>query len=282
MEESALWVPKTQLGKEVLENRITIDEIFKSGRKIKESKIVDMLLPDLKSEVVFIGDSPGKGGGSRKTPTRRTTRMHRSGRKYTISSLVIVGNENGYLGIGKAKGKDHRRAIEKATENAKLNIIPVRRGCGSWECRCGEKHSIPFKVEGKAGSVRVILKPAPKGIGLCIGSEAKKLLRLAGIKDIWSKAFGERRSRINYMFALFDALKKMNKMKVDYDFDKELSTEKESKETEEKAKNGKKENKKKAKTEKTKEATGKAKQNSKEKDDSTSAADSSPSEGEKK
>jgi small subunit ribosomal protein S5 len=208
------WVPKTELGNDVLEGKITaLDEIFSSGKKIKEPEIVDKLLPNIQSEIVFIGGSPGKGGGDRRTPTRRTARMHRSGRRYKISALVAVGDGDKYLGIGKGSAVENRDAIEKATQNAKLNILSVRKGCGSWECACSEGHSIPVAVEGKKGSVIVTLKPAPQGLGLCISGEVKKVLRLAGIRDIWSKSSGETRSRVNYVEAVFNAFKGINRMR---------------------------------------------------------------------
>ncbi|MCD6557796.1 MAG: 30S ribosomal protein S5 [Candidatus Aenigmarchaeota archaeon] len=209
------WIPTTELGQAVMRGEITsIDEIFARGLKIKEPGIVDKLLPNLESEIILIGGSPGKGGGIRRTPTKKTARMHKSGRRFKVSAVVVVGNRDGYLGIGKASAVEHVPAIEKATTEAKLNIIPIKRGCGSWECGCGEKHSIPFAVEGKRGSVRVILKPAPKGVGLCVNDEMKKIISLAGIKDIWSKSFGNTRSRVNASFAVFNALKKLNAMKV--------------------------------------------------------------------
>ncbi len=211
----AEWIPKTELGKLVAEGKISMDEIFATGKKIKEPQIVDRLLPGLQSDLIFIGGSPGKGGGIRRTPTRRTARMHRSGRRYRVSAMVIVGNGNGYVGIGKSVSTENRVAIEKATENAKLNIMPVRRSCGSWECSCGEAHTVPIEIEGKCGSVRVRLLPAPKGVGLCVNNEAKKVMRLAGIRDVWTKRFGESRSRSNYALALFDAFRKMNIIRLD-------------------------------------------------------------------
>ncbi len=209
------WIPRTELGRQVAEGAITLDEIFEKGKKIKEAGIVDRLIPGLQSEIIFIGGSPGKGGGIKRTPTRRTVRMHRSGRRYRISAMVVVGNGNGYAGLGKAVSTENRTAIEKATEVAKLNIMPIKRSCGSWECTCGEAHTVPVKVEGKSGSVTIRLMPAPKGIGLCVNNEAKKVMRLAGMKDIWSKRFGESRSRSNYALAIFDAFKKMNRMRLD-------------------------------------------------------------------
>ncbi|MCX6818999.1 MAG: 30S ribosomal protein S5 [Candidatus Aenigmarchaeota archaeon] len=214
-ERTTVWIPKTDLGREVFEGKIlSLDEIFETGRKIKEPQIVDKLLPNLKSDVIFIGGSPGKGGGIKRTPTKRTARMHRSGRRYNIVALVVIGNGDGYFGVGKGESAEHREAISKATENAKLNIIPIKRGCGSWECACSGKHSLPFRIEGSEGSVKVVLKPAPKGIGLCINDEAKKAMRLAGIADIWCKSFGNTGTRSNYIIAIFNAFKKMNKMKI--------------------------------------------------------------------
>lgn len=208
------WVPRTELGKEVMEGKITsLDEIFATGRKIKESEIIDKLLPQLQSEIIFIGGSPGKGGGDQKTPTRRTARMHRSGRRYKISALVVVGDGDKYIGVGKGAAIENRVALNKATQDAKLNIIPVKKGCGSWECACGEAHSIPYEIKGKKGSVTVALRPAPKGLGLCISDEAKKVMRLAGVRDIWTKSFGETRSRVNYIEAIFDAFKKINRIR---------------------------------------------------------------------
>ena len=209
------WVPKTKLGKDVFEEKITsIDEVFESGKKIKESQIVDKLLPDIKNELIFIGGSPGKGGGIRRTPTRRTSRMHRSGRRYKVSAFVVVGDENGHVGIGKAESTENRKAINKAIKNAKLNIIPIKRGCGSWECNCNENHSIPLTTRGKSGSAEIVLMPAPRGIGLCVSNEMKKIFILAGITDLWSKSYGNIQNRASMIFAIFDAFKNMNKMKV--------------------------------------------------------------------
>ena len=208
------WKPKTRLGRLVAEGAVTsLDDILDSGIPILEPEIVDRLLPSLKSEIVLIGGSPGKGGGIRRTPTRRTARMHRSGRRYTSSAMVVAGNQDGYFGIGTASAHEHRVALEKALSDAKRNMIRVLRGCGSWDCNCNGMHSIPVRATGKAGSVRVVLLPAPKGIGLACHDEGKKIMRLAGIRDIWSKTYGESRSHLNYVRAVYDAFKTINRMK---------------------------------------------------------------------
>lgn len=209
------WSPKTDLGKRVFEGKISdMSEIFSSGDKILEAEIVDRLIPSIENELILIGGSPGKGGGIKRTPAKRTSRMHKSGRRYKTSSLVVVGNRDGYVGIGLGRGTELRSAINKAVEHAKKAILPVRRGCGSWECKCGNPHSIPVEVTGKHGSVRVKLIPAPKGIGLVANEEAKKILQLAGVQDIWCKSFGQTQTTINFTLAIIDAFKVLNKMKM--------------------------------------------------------------------
>ncbi|HDD35805.1 MAG TPA: 30S ribosomal protein S5 [Candidatus Desulfofervidus auxilii] len=210
------WIPKTELGKRVLKGEFeSLDEILKKGYVILEPEIVDAMIPDLKQEIIYIGGSPGKGGGIRRTPTKRTARMHKSGRRYKLTALVVVGNCDGIVGIGKASSREHRTAIEKASLQARLNVIRVRRGCGSWECACNENHSIPFKTRAKVGSVEVELMPAPKGVGIVANKPVKKILELAGIKDIWIKALGKTETRMNLASAVFEALKNLNRTKGD-------------------------------------------------------------------
>ncbi|MBI4020589.1 MAG: 30S ribosomal protein S5 [Candidatus Aenigmarchaeota archaeon] len=208
------WVPKTALGNDVLRGKYkSMEEIIRTGKTVLEPEIIDTLIPDLKHEIVYIGGSPGKGGGIRRTATKRTARMHKSGRRFKLTALILIGNENGIVGMGMASSREHRIALEKAFMQAKLNIISVRRGCGSWECSCGAGHSIPFRAEGKYGSIRVALYPAPKGVGIVANDSSKKILRLAGIRDIWVKASGQTSTRNNLVFALFEALRNLNRTK---------------------------------------------------------------------
>jgi small subunit ribosomal protein S5 len=215
-EEKIAWQPKTKLGKLVLEGKIkSLDEILENGYKIKEPEIVDYLEPNLKIELVLIGKGGTKGGAKKRIPVKRSAKVTASGRRIRYSVMVIVGNENGIVGIGRGKAKDGRSAYLKAIRNAKMNLIKVYRGCGSWECGCNEPHSIPWKTYGKSGSVRVILMPAPKGTGLVVDDESKKLFRLAGIKDVWSKTFGRTKQHMNLIQAMFDALRNIPKYKKD-------------------------------------------------------------------
>jgi SSU ribosomal protein S5P len=188
-----MWVPRTKVGRLVKEGRITsVDEIYRRNLPILEPEIVDILLPNLEHEVIDVGI---------------VQKMTDAGRITRYRAVVVIGNRDGYVGIGKGKARQFRLAVDKAITNAKLNITPVRRGCGSWECTCGEPHSVPYTVRGKSGSVEVILKPAPKGTGLVVGDVAKVVLRLAGITDVWSYTRGETRTTYNFARATYEALR---------------------------------------------------------------------------
>ncbi len=175
-QEEEVWIPKTSIGKMVVSGEInSMEEILSKGLRIQEAGIVKKLLPDLKTEVIDVGII------QKMTPNGQSTRF---------KALVAAGNENGWLGIGMGKSKQMRIAIEKANNAAYLNVSPVKLGCGSWECRCDQKHSVPFKVKGKGGSVTIEILPAPRGLGLVAGRKIRNLLRLAGLKDAWTTAKG--------------------------------------------------------------------------------------------
>jgi small subunit ribosomal protein S5 len=194
------WEPKTRLGKLVLKGEIAnMSDALKSGLPIREPEIVDALLPDVSDEVIDVN---------------MVQRMTDSGRRVKFVITVAVGNNNGFIGFGQAKGKEVGSSIRKAIENAKMNIIEIRRGCGSWECGCGKAHTVPFSVIGKSGSVEITLKPAPRGIGLATGNVAKKILTLAGVKDCWAFTKGKTKTTVNYARAVFNALEKNTEMRV--------------------------------------------------------------------
>jgi small subunit ribosomal protein S5 len=209
-EDLASWVPKTKLGREVKSKKIkSIDEILDSNQKILEEQIVDSLL-NLKSDLLSIGQSKGKFGGGKRRAWKQTQRKTKQKNVPTFSTLAVVGDENGHVGIGMGRAKETLPARDKAIRKAKLEIMKIKRGCSSFDCACEESHSIPFRVEGKSGSVRIILTPAPQGTGLVVASELKKVLKLAGIKDVYSKTFGSQRTTTNLVGACIDALKKTN------------------------------------------------------------------------
>ncbi|MBN1646358.1 30S ribosomal protein S5 [Candidatus Woesearchaeota archaeon] len=214
------WKPKTSLGLKVKNKEITdIDKILDEGQAILEEQITESLL-DLESDLLLIGQSKGKFGGGQRRIFRQTQKKTNEGNKPKFSTLAIVGDHNGHVGIGYGKAKETVPAREKSLRKAKINVFKIRRGCGSWECECKTPHTVPFEVEGKCGSVRIRLKPAPRGKGLCVEKECAKVLALAGVSDVWSKSFGQTKNKINLIYALEDALRKLSTTKLrpkDYD-----------------------------------------------------------------
>ena len=195
------WVPRTQLGKMVKSGRIkTFSEAIRTGMPIRESQIADHFFGDSLSDEVL--------------KVNMVQRMTDSGRRTRFSITVVVGNGDGYVGLGSAKGKEVGPAIKKAIDNAKLNMVELIRGCGSWECGCMQPHTLPYRVEGKAGSTVITLRPAPQGVGLAVGDVSKKILKLAGIKDAWGFSKGQTKTTVNNAKAVMDALHKITQVKV--------------------------------------------------------------------
>ncbi len=208
------WVPKTELGRKVKSGEVTdIDPVLDSGIPILEQQIIDVLMPNLQSELLMIGQSKGKFGGGSRRIFKQTQKKTPEGNKSSFACMAVVGNSDGYVGIGYGKSKDTVPAREKAIRNAKLSLFKIRRGAGSWEDATSEPHSIPWTVQGKCGSVKVILMPAPKGKGLVVERECAKILKLAGIENIYSKSFGQTRSKGNMIEACINALKKLSTFK---------------------------------------------------------------------
>ena len=204
MERAEEWTPRTRLGRMVLEGRIsTLEEVFLEGFKIREPEIVDILVPNLQEEVINVGI---------------VQKQTDAGERLRFKAIVAVGNGDGYIGLGSGKARQVRTAIEKAAADARRNITIIRRGCGSWECGCGQPHSLPFQVTGKCGSVRIVLIPGPRGLGLVASDIAKVILRLAGIKDCWSRSYGSTKTVPSFAYAVFDALKKTYEIITPYDW----------------------------------------------------------------
>jgi small subunit ribosomal protein S5 len=194
------WVPKTELGRRVHSGGITtMGDALHSGLPLREAQIVDALLPGLHDEVLDVN---------------MVQRMTDSGRRFKFAVTVVVGNGDGFVGLGRAKGKEVGPTIRRAIDRAKLKVVEVLRGCGSWECGCGRSHTVPFQVRGRSGSVVVTFKPAPRGVGLAVGDVAKPILRFAGITDAWGYTDGHTKTTVNYAQAAFRALLALTELKV--------------------------------------------------------------------
>lgn len=193
------WVPKTELGRKVKAGEITsLDEAFKFG-VIMEPQIVDFLIPDLKVNVIDV---------------KKTTRVTRAGRHFSFRVSAIVGDGNGHIGVGIGKNLERFNAQEKAIQNAKLRMVSVKTGSGSWESNTYDDNSIPFKTVGKCASLRVELLPAPKGVGLAVSDTIKPVFELVGISNVWSKTRGSTDTKLNFVKAAIDALANLSKMKT--------------------------------------------------------------------
>lgn len=192
------WEPVTKLGAKVKSGELSsFEDVINTGKPILESEIIDVILPDLEVETLEV---------------RTTQRVTDSGKRTKFRVVVVIGDKKGHVGIGVGKSEELKPALDYAVKNAKKNMISIRTGCGSWECRCGDPHSIPRKASGKEGSTVVRLKSAPKGLGLAANSVVKRVLVMAGVKDIWSQALGG--SNIyNMALATVKALDSLNTLK---------------------------------------------------------------------
>lgn len=195
-----LWQPRTSIGQAVKEKRVTeISQILRQGKPIKEPEIVSALMPNLEEDILGVS---------------LVQRMHKSGRRVKFRVVAVAGNRDGIAGIGSGSTREISTSIGKAMDIAKLNVIEVARGCGSWECGCGRPHSVPFEVTGRSGSVAVTIKPAPRGLGLAAAEVPKAILRMAGIKDAWTRSGGQTRTTLNFALATMDALKQTTQISL--------------------------------------------------------------------
>jgi small subunit ribosomal protein S5 len=186
------WQPQTRLGRQVQDDEITtMDQALNSGLPLKEPELVDQLLPGLEDEVLDIN---------------MVQRMTDSGRRVKFRCVCVIGNRDGYLGYAQARDEQVGGAIQKAIDVAKLNIIKVDRGSGSWEDSAGGVNSLVRRAEGKAGSVTVTIEPAPQGLGLAAAETVSHVLELAGVQDAWTQSHGNTRTTVNLAKATFNAL----------------------------------------------------------------------------
>ena len=129
----------------------------------------------------------------------RVAKVVKGGRNFRFSAVVVVGDENGHVGIGNGKAAEVPDAIKKAIEDAKKNLIEVPR-VGT---------TIPHEFIGTFGSASVLLKPGPEGSGLIAGGSVRPILELAGYRDIKTKVIGTNNPR-NVGYATINALQNIS------------------------------------------------------------------------
>lgn len=142
---------------------------------------------------------------------RRVTRVVKGGKKLSFRSTIVVGDENGKVGVGIAKSTEVPASIKKASNIARKNMIDVNVVNGT----------IPHDVIGKLGASKIFIKPAPKGTGVIAGGVVRIVLELAGIHNVLAKSLGAS-SPINNAYATIDALKNLktlNKIRKDRGID---------------------------------------------------------------
>merc|ERR1712238_263177 len=155
----------------------SIEDIYLHSLPIKEYQIIDAFFQpgDLKDEVIQI---------------HPVQKMTSAGQRNRFVCYVLVGDQNGHIGLG--------------ANAAKRALLPVRRGY--WGNKIGLPHTMPMKVAGKSGSVRVRLVPAPRGSGVVGSLTMKKILAFAGVQDCFTCSCGHTRTKGNFMKATYDAL----------------------------------------------------------------------------
>lgn len=191
--EEKEWVPVTKLGRLCREQKIgCIEDIYLHSLPIKEYQIIDVFFAPgtLKDEVMQI---------------HPVQKMTSAGQRNRFVCHVLVGDNQGHIGLGSKCAKEVATAIRGGIIAAKLALIPVRRGY--WGGRIGLPHTVPLKVHGKCGSVRVRLIPAPRGSNVVGSPVCKKMLSFAGVSDCFSASCGHTKTKGNFMQACFEALR---------------------------------------------------------------------------
>jgi len=170
----------------------SLEQIYLFSMPVKEYQIVEHFLGSaLKDEVMKI------------MPVQKQTR---AGQRTRFKAFVCVGDHNGHVGLGVKCAKEVATAIRGAIIQAKMSLVPIRRGY--WGNKIGKVHTVPIKVTGKCGSVIIRLVPAPRGAGIVAARVPKKVLQMAGIEDCYTSSRGSRKTLGNFVKATFNALAK--------------------------------------------------------------------------
>lgn len=171
----------------------SLEEIYTHSIPIKESQIVDELLSKTKRE---LSDEVMK--------IMSVQKQTKAGQRTRFKAIVAIGDMDGHVGLGVKLAKEVQIAIKGALVAAKLSLVPVRRGY--WGNKIGNVHTVPVKVTGQCGSVRVRLIPAPRGTGIVGAPTSKKLLQFAGVEDVFTASTGSTKTLENFVRATYDAL----------------------------------------------------------------------------
>lgn len=143
---------------------------------------IDANAMDLKDRVVTIN---------------RVTKVVKGGRTFRFAALVVVGDENGYVGVGLGKATEVPEAIRKGKEDAKKHMVYIEKN---------ENDSIFHEIIGRFGAAKIMLKPAPEGTGIIAGGAMRAVLELAGMRNIVAKSIGSN-NKHNVVSATIEGLR---------------------------------------------------------------------------
>lgn len=207
MRKEEEWTPKTNLGRLVKMGKITnIDEIFRSSIRIREPEIVDHLLgkANLSEDLISV---------------RSVQKQSKAGQRTSMKVVAVVGNRNGYIGIGTHSSREMSSSIKAAVSKAKMNILPVRMG--QWDGIGDLRHTVSTKSSGKCGSVTVKVVPAPVGTGVECSDVHRRIFELAGLQDIFVNSYGCTKTTENLAKATIRALENSSKVFLPKDWTNE-------------------------------------------------------------
>jgi small subunit ribosomal protein S5 len=129
----------------------------------------------------------------------RVSKVVKGGKRFKFSVLVVVGDEERYVGVGLGKAREIPEAVRKGIEKAKKDLVELKQ-VGT---------TIPHPIIGNFGAASVLLRPAAPGTGVIASAVVRAIMELGGVKDVLTKVIGRTSNPINVAYATLEALKSL-------------------------------------------------------------------------